>query len=157
MIKRFIVNGPQSQTTKDLERWGRLASKRGIDIHIPAPVDKAHAFGYHLATRNFFAWLCGRPLVGDFLGDAFVQLLHSMNEFRTGVDNVQDLTAYLVAQGYADLVCQPDYALATLHLAESFQLSELYVTSFCHCVGMSDLLYNSSEYQVCLLSVDIRV
>ncbi|KAI9166529.1 hypothetical protein HJFPF1_02636 [Paramyrothecium foliicola] len=151
LIDRFLeVDGSRPRTAKDLERWSRLASKKSIELYIPAPPfsDKREAYEYHLATRNFFAWVCGQPLVGDHLGRAFVSLLHSMQEFRaTGVDNLGDLMAYAGHQGYRNLVCQPDYAMAVLHFAGASKLKDAYIQAFCHCVGMSDMLYDSSEYQ----------
>lgn len=111
--------------------------------------DKTQAFHYHLATRNFFAWIFRRSMVGEHLGSSLVCLLHSMHEFRSGRDeNVEDLMDYLDEEGYLDLADQPEHALAMLHLAEFFHLKDLYIRAFAHCVGMSDRLFLSTEYQV---------
>jgi len=67
-------------------------SARRHELYIPAPrsIERGQAFHYHSATRNFFAWVFGRPLVGSHLGGALVGLLNSMNEFRSaGENNVQ--------------------------------------------------------------------
>lgn len=111
--------------------------------------DKTQAFHYHLATRNFFAWVFRRSMVGEHLGGALVCLLHSMHEFRLGTeDNVEDMMDYLDEEGYLDLADRPDHALAVLHLAEFFHLKELYTRAFAHCVGMSRYIFTSTEYWV---------
>lgn len=88
-------------------------------------------------------------MVGNTLGDALVGVFHSMHEFRSDVDdNVEDLMEYLDEEGYLDMANQPNHALAILHLAECFQMKELYIRAFAHCVGMNDSLVSSTEYQV---------
>lgn len=152
LIERFMVtDGPHPRTPTGLERWHRADRRRVVELYIPPPsmADKTQAFHYHLATRNFFAWIFRRSIVGQHLGDALVGLLHSMHEFRSGVDdNVADMMGYLDEEGYLDLAGQPNHALAMLHLSEFFQMKELYTRAFAHCVGMSDQLYLSSEYLV---------
>lgn len=136
---------------RDLPKWSRRTSRR-IELFIPPPptADKAQAFHCHLATRNFFAWVFRRSMVGQTLGEALVGVMHSMKEFRFGVENdVEDLMGYLDEEGYLDMANQPNHALAMLHLAESFQMKELYTRAFAHAVGMSDSLLSSTEYQVC--------
>lgn len=72
-----------------------------------------------------------------------------MHEFRSGVaDGVRDLVDYLDEKGYLGMKNQPHRALALLTLAETFQLRDLYVRAFAHCVGMREQLGSSSEYQV---------
>ncbi|KAL1863881.1 hypothetical protein Daus18300_008030 [Diaporthe australafricana] len=70
-----------------------------------------------------------------------------MHEFRdAGVDNKRDLLGYLDEEGYLDTRHQPNHALAILHVAENFELRDLYIDAFTHCVGMSERLYRSPEY-----------
>ncbi|KAK7697121.1 hypothetical protein SLS64_013865 [Diaporthe eres] len=63
-----------------------------------------------------------------------------------GVDNKRDLLSYLDEEGYLDTRHQPNHALAILHVAENFELRDLYIDAFAHCVGMSEQLYKSPEY-----------
>lgn len=122
-----------------------------VDLYIPAPptASRSQSLQYHIATRNFFAWIFRRSMVGNHLGNALVALLGSMHEFRdAGVDNKQDLLSYLDEEGYLDTRHQPNHALAILHMAENFELRELYIDAFAHCVGMSEQLYKSPEYSV---------
>lgn len=122
-----------------------------VDLYIPAPLTatRAQALQYHVATRNFFAWIFRRSVVGDYLGTALIGLFNTMEEFReVDADNLLDLLDYLDEEGYLDMRNQPDHALAVLRLAEVFELDHLYVEAFAHCVGMSERLYKHSEYSV---------
>ncbi|GJC86021.1 hypothetical protein ColLi_08859 [Colletotrichum liriopes] len=134
----------------DLDQWNALNPNERIELYIPPPpmADKEQAFSYHLATRNFFAWIFRRSMVGEHLGTALIGLLNSMAEFRgNDEDNVRDLMSYLDEEGYLDIKGQPHHALALLHLAEFFQMKDMYIDAFSHCVGMSEELFYSPEYQ----------
>ena len=91
-------------------------------------------------------------MVGQHLGSALIKLMDNMYEFRTpGADNVEDMMRYVGGEGYRDMANQPVHALAMLHLAEYYQLRDLYIDAFAHCAGMGDCLYTLPEYQVCLI------
>lgn len=122
-----------------------------MELYIPPPpaADKNQAFRYHLATRNFFAWVFRRSMVGEHLGGALIGLLNSMHEFRSGVeDNLVEMMDYLDEEGYLDLTHQANHALALLNFAEAFEIQDTYVRAFAHSVGMNDWLYTSNEYEV---------
>ncbi|KAI1037355.1 hypothetical protein LB503_008879 [Fusarium chuoi] len=71
-----------------------------------------------------------------------------MHEFRSGVDdNVSDMMEYFDEEGYLDMANQPNHALAILQLAECFQMKELYIRAFAHCVGMSEYLFENAGFQ----------
>ncbi|KAM0389888.1 hypothetical protein ACHAQC_007873 [Fusarium culmorum] len=70
-----------------------------------------------------------------------------MHEFRCGVeDNVTDMMDYFDEEGYLDMANQPNHALAMLQLAEFFQMRELYIRAFSHCVGMSEYLFENPGF-----------
>lgn len=141
----------------DLDRWNALNPNEKVELYIPAPpmADKEQSFAYHLATRNFFAWIFRRSVVGEHLGTALIGLLNSMAEFRgDDQDNIPDLISYLDEEGYLDIKCQPHQALALLNLSEFFQMRDMYIDAFSHCVGMSEELPYSPEYQVCLINAN---
>ncbi|KAF4999481.1 hypothetical protein FGRMN_2410 [Fusarium graminum] len=150
-IQRFLVwDGVQTPNLRELTRWTQKNPTRMIELYVPPPstTDKTQAFNYHLATRNFFAWVFRRSMVGCSLGGAIVGLLHSMHEFRSGVnDNVTDMMDYFDEEGYLDMANQPNHAVAMLQLAESFQMRELYIRAFAHCVGMSEYLFDSAGFE----------
>ena len=150
-IERFLVtDGYRPRTVDEIERWYRRDPRRTVELFIPPPTtDTAQARLYHLAARNFLAWVVRGSMVGEHLGNALVALLHSMHEFRAGVeDNLGDLLGYLDEEGYLFLADQPSHAMALLFLAESLQLGQLYARAFAHCVGMSERLSSSTEYHV---------
>ncbi|KAL8753840.1 MAG: hypothetical protein Q9199_004749 [Rusavskia elegans] len=120
------------------------------ELFIPAPsgLTREASFRFHVTTRNFFAWMFEKPLVGDGLGHSLLSLLDRMNEFRGNEDeNLEDMLAYLDSQEYTDFRSCPDHALAVLQFAERHELLDLWRDSFCHCAGMSDDLQSSAEYE----------
>ena len=124
-----------------------------FELHIPAPshVSREEAFRYHLTTRNFFAWMFGRPLVGERLGDSLIDLYERMNELRHDPQrNEDDLLAYIDTQGYTDFRDCCDHALAVLRFSEKLELRELWTDAFAHCAGMWEKLDMSAEFPVCL-------
>ncbi|KAI1645349.1 uncharacterized protein F4817DRAFT_360066 [Daldinia loculata] len=130
---------------------GDPARQSRIELFIPAPPrsDKHQSYKYHLATRNFVAYVFRRSMVGENLGAALITLMHSMHQFRLrDVDNVQDLMGYLDEEGYLNLRSNPAHAIAILHLSEVFRLRGLYINAFAHCCGMSDQLPTVPEYQL---------
>ncbi|EGY22155.1 uncharacterized protein VDAG_03593 [Verticillium dahliae VdLs.17] len=157
LIQRFISREmPESPGSlfdpyDDLDQWHYLNPTRKVDLYIPAPpmANKQDAFLYHLATRNLIAWVFNRSVVGDHLGTALINLLSSMSEFRNDdEDHVGDLLDYLDEEGYLDIRNQPIHALALLRMAETFQIRDIFTDAFCHCVGMSDRLPSTPEWQL---------
>jgi hypothetical protein len=125
-----------------------------VELFIPAPEDAARdgSFRWHITTRNFFAWIFGKPLVGVHLGQAMVDLQERMRLYRSGrVDNHQDFLNYADKQGYRNLSDFPDYALAMLYYAEHYKLRSVWMDAFAHCVGMNERLVLSPEFPVSLL------
>jgi len=129
--------------------YSSTSSVNDFDIYLPAPEDasRSDAFAWHLATRNLFAWMLDAPLVGSSLGKSLVDLLERMLTLRPATaDNVRDCLDYAESMGYMDFAHSPDYALAMLRFAEHFQLRDLWVDAFVHCVGMNDSLCISKEF-----------
>ncbi|KAI4276536.1 MAG: hypothetical protein LQ337_002418 [Flavoplaca oasis] len=120
------------------------------ELFIPAPsgLSREASFRFHVTTRNFFAWMFEKPLVGDRLGDSLLSLLDRMNDFREDEDeNLEDVLAYLDSQEYTDFRSCPDHAIAVLQFAERHELLDLWRDSFCHGAGMGDELQSSVEYE----------
>ena len=123
-------------------------------MFIPAPSEfsKDEALQYHITTRNFFAWMYNRPLVGDRLGKAMIRLQERMEQYRPDQqENRDNVFAYLEDQGYLDFRHCPDHALALLQYAEHYQSRDLWIDAFAHCTGMNDELDASCEFEVGLL------
>jgi hypothetical protein len=148
-----FAESPISDTSSNEDGgfFGHPAATKHFDLYIPAPptAEREQAFLYHMATRNFFAWIFGKSLVGTHLGGALVGLLNSMNEFRSqGEDNVQAILDYMDDEGYADMRNSPDHALAILFFAEHFEFRDMWIDAFAHCCGMNDILITSGGFEV---------
>ena len=104
LIRRFLARDSRDtvEPAEDHGGWARRLcesrTKEQVELYIPAPPesDEPGAYKYHLTIRNFFAFIFRRSMVGEHLGVALVDLMHSLHEYRTAdVDNVRDLMAYL--------------------------------------------------------------
>ncbi|CZS93292.1 uncharacterized protein RCO7_07768 [Rhynchosporium graminicola] len=153
LLDRFLAicpgGSPSSQWSSDGGYFSQTKDKL-YELYIPAPpnVDRGEAFLYHTATRNFFAWLFGKSLIGVHLGGALVGLLNSMNEFRSKEeDNVQGIMDFMDEEGYADMRKAPDHALAILYFAEHFHFKDLWIDAFAHCTGMNERLIVSPGFE----------
>ena len=105
---------------------------------------------FHLTTRNFFAWMFEKPLVGSRLGESMINLRRRMDHWRPDPEeNMDDFLQYIDEQGYTDFRDCPDHALAVLQWAESVKNAELWTDAFVHCVGMNEQLVSSNEFSVC--------
>ena len=121
------------------------------ELHIPAPTHygREEAFRYHLTTRNFFAWMFDRPVVGERLGDSLIDLYDRMNELRPDQQqNEDDLLTYIDGQGYTDFRDCCDHALAVLRFSEKLELRDLWTDAFAHCAGLWEKLDTSAEFPV---------
>ncbi|KAI4163836.1 MAG: hypothetical protein LQ342_002609 [Letrouitia transgressa] len=156
LIDAYCVNSPPetpstgSETSSDEDYFNDPTPPAKYELYIPAPshLNREGAFRYHLTTRNFFAWMYEKPVVGDRLGEALISLLERMNTFRVDEDeNLDDMLAYIDGQEYTDFRSCPDHALAVLQFAEKFELLDLWRDSFCHCAGMNDKLPSSAEFE----------
>jgi len=151
MARDGLASAMASLEGRDLDFLDDMRTDARVELYIPPPpmATREESLRYHLATRNFFAWVFRRSLVGEHLGTSMINLLNSMMGFRRpGEPNMDDLMAYLDEEGYLDMRGQPIHALAVLHFAEYFQSKKLYTDAFAHCVGMYDDLFAIPEYQI---------
>ncbi|KAF2399350.1 hypothetical protein EJ06DRAFT_464854, partial [Trichodelitschia bisporula] len=138
-----------AQATKEVNSFNPT-NPGVIELFIPPPdnLTKDAAFAWHLTTRNFFAFLFGKPLVGSLLGRAMVDLQDRLQLLRPdAARNQREVMAYLEGMGYLEFVHCPEYALALLHYAENFRIGDLWIDAFVHCVGMNDLIESNSQLQ----------
>lgn len=162
LLERFVVQSDKSPSvhtshsgSSSESYFSNAGAPAAYELYIPVPetVPRDQAFLYHIATRNFFAWVLTRPLVGVHLGGALVGLFNSMKEFRRTADNVSDVMTYMQEVGYSDFRDSPDHALAVLFFAEHFHFRDLWIDAFAHCAGMNDRIFESSEFEVCVPGV----
>ncbi|KAE9379332.1 hypothetical protein N431DRAFT_553574 [Stipitochalara longipes BDJ] len=153
LLDRFLVQTLEETPSSDgsfKDSYFEQTSTKIYELYVPPPADadRKEAFLYHMATRNFFAWIFGKSLVGNHLGAALVGLLNSMSQFRSvGEDNVEAIMDYMDEEGYADMRGQPDHALAILFFAEHFRFRDLWIDAFAHCTGMNEKLINSPGFE----------
>lgn len=134
-----------------VDNLARSANSNPCELFIPAPDEytKDAAFRWHLTTRNFFAFLFRKPLVGTKLGRTLIELQERIHVFRPGnPNNHKDLMEYLENMGYLEFSHCPDYSLGLLQFAEHYELKELWIDAFTHCVGMNKILSESPEFSV---------
>lgn len=104
---------------------------------------------WHLTTRNFFAFLMDKPLVGSCLSEALLDLQDRLDLVRPNdPNNHHDLMSYFERSGYLEFSHCPDYSLAFLHFAERSEQYDLWVDAFVHSVGMNEMLTLSPEFNV---------
>ncbi|KKY19900.1 hypothetical protein UCDDS831_g05185 [Diplodia seriata] len=127
------------------------APEQMYELYIPAPEGcmREEAFQWHLTTRNFFAFLFKKPLVGTHLGGALVDLQERLHLFRSAqpMDNQSALMEYAEEVGYLNFTHRPDNALAMLYYAEHYEIKDLWIDAYAHCVGMNETLFLSSEHE----------
>ncbi|KAK6601558.1 hypothetical protein H4I96_06899 [Botrytis cinerea] len=151
-MSKDINGSPIVDSNEVLDEYNSISSNSYYaELYIPAPVmaERGEAFLYHTATRNFFAWVFKKSLVGQDLGSALVGLLNSMSQFRsTDANNVDDIVAYIDGEGYADMRNTPDHALGIMHFAEHFHFKDMWIDALAHCAGMCEKLHNSPGFEL---------
>ncbi|RCI14826.1 hypothetical protein L249_6538 [Ophiocordyceps polyrhachis-furcata BCC 54312] len=169
LVERFgVVDGRPPRSAAEAGRWCRLNPGRTVELFVPPPPkttrdddddddnddndddDNEKDISHLLAMRNLLAWVVGRgSLVGHCLGPSLVSLLVTMRQFRTltASDCAADLVDYLADRGFLIMTNSPHRAAALLILAETARLAGLYREAFAHCVGMSERLAESPEYE----------
>ncbi len=126
----------------------RISKDRAV---YPAAPEGQHAGCHSLPRRRPQLLRLGVPKIdgGRAPGNCADRPSRSMEDFRcAGENNLDDLISYMDEEGYLDMRNQPVHALAMLHLAEYYQLRELFIDAFAHCAGMNDQLFQVPEYQV---------
>ncbi|KAG8527064.1 uncharacterized protein KY384_008493 [Bacidia gigantensis] len=142
---------PESKrATRDSGYFDEPSPYAQHDLYLAAPshYSREEALQYHVITRNFFAWMYEKPLVGERLGQGLINLQERMHVYRPiSNENQDDLLKYVEDQGYMDFRHCPDHALALLQYAEKYELDDLWTDAFVHCSGMNDELEISGELE----------
>ncbi|KAB8297179.1 hypothetical protein EYC80_002557 [Monilinia laxa] len=152
LLETFMPKGSKVLEINEIlgEYFSGASNTDFVKLYMPAPVkaERREAFLYHAATRNFFAWVCQKSLVGQDLGSALVALLNSMSQFRSNdANNVDDIVTYIDGEGYSDLRNTPDHALGIMHFAEHFHFKDMWIDALAHSAGMCEKLHNSPGFE----------
>ncbi|KAF4580852.1 choriogenin Hminor [Ophiocordyceps camponoti-floridani] len=149
LIERFgVLDGRPLRSAAEALDYTRLNTTCTVDIFIPDQ-DNDDAVSHMLAIRNLLSWAVGAPLVGGKLGESLVALRESMRRYRHLSDPEcgRDVVDYLAARGMLAVANRPQRAVALLVFAEAARMAGLYREVFAHCVGMSERLGGSPEYE----------
>ena len=112
------------------------------EIHFPAPdgASRIEVLRHHITTRNLFAFLLGKPLVGLTYYQALTDLHeHLMLYMPQEVDCARLIIRYLVNNHLHNVSNDPAAAAGLLAWSENVEVrwQEGWREAFVHCVGMS--------------------
>lgn len=145
-----LSSGDTTPSELSTSIYDLYTSTYDLYLGAPAGLDRDETCRWHVTTRNFFAWLQGKPLVGESLGWALVMLAERIQSWiGHEVDATSEVLQYAEELGYLDFVNLPTNALAMLHFAETYQNRTLWIDAFAHCVGMKEELLDLPGYEVC--------
>ena len=88
-------------------------------IDAPSGGSKVDVLRYHVTTRNFFAFLLRKPLVGFTFYQALMDLYERLKEYLSpSVDSAVALQSYLVVNGLVNVSNEPRAAAGLLAWSE---------------------------------------
>ena len=113
----------------------------------PAGVaEKIEVLRHHITTRNFFAFLQRKCLVGFTFYQALVDLHERLEEYLPpGTDCTAAMRCYLVEIGLVNVSNEPRAAAGLLAWSEDIRWNEGWREAFVHSVGMYDQLVQLQE------------
>ena len=145
-ISSSLIEETKSVTLIDMLEKGTIQAERFEKDQIPGVQHKlyidAHSGGskvdvlrYHVTTRNFFAFLLRKPLVGFTFYQALVDLYQRLEEYLSPhVDSAVALQSYLVMIGLVNVSSEPRAAAGLLAWSEDVKWNngwrEAYVYRF---------------------------
>ncbi|CAD6592632.1 MAG: hypothetical protein ASARMPRED_006479 [Alectoria sarmentosa] len=107
---------------------------------------KLDVLRYHITTRNFFAFLIRKALVGFTFYQALVDLHKRLEEYLSpGIDKAVALQSYLVMTGLLNVSNEPRAAAGLLAWSEDVRWNNGWREAFAHSVGMYAELSNLQE------------
>jgi hypothetical protein len=135
--------------TNGCKGCGKPSTMRALYLPAPRGVDLETTIDHHLGVRNFFAWLYNVPMAGRTLGKSLSDLKDHLDLYRPNKEpqNQADVVTFADFQRYLDFRECADHALAAIQFAEKYQIEDLWIDAFAHCVGMDNKsLRMSLEY-----------
>ncbi len=108
--------------------------------------DKIEVLRHHITTRNFFAFLQRKCLVGFTFYQALVDLHQRLEEYLPpGTDCTAAMRCYLVELGLVNVSNEPRAAAGLLAWSEDIRWNEGWREAFVHGVGMYEQLNQLQE------------
>ena len=121
------------------------------EIHFPPPTEgsKTTILRYHITTRNLFAFLTKKPLVGLTFYQALVDLHQRLHLYMPqGTDCTRLLIDYLTESNHQNVSNDPAAAAGLLAWSEEAEVQwrDGWREGFVHCCGMYTRLVTIPEY-----------
>ena len=150
-VKRFGLGGRAPSSASVISNPGNEAQIRH-EIHFPAPdgASRTEILRHHITTRNFFALLLNKPLVGLTFYQALIDLHERLLVFMPRESNCTDVIIGFLTRNRLHNICNDPAAAAGL-LAYSeddeVQWPEGWREGFVHCSGMYTKLPELPEFR----------
>ena len=132
--------------------YGNYEGQISYELCFPVPrgMSATEALRYNITTRNFFALLHDRSLVGLNLYQALNDLTERLRTYMEGRDYVGMLLEYVSSNGLDDFRENPSNAAAYLAWCETADVryEEGWREAFVHCTGMYNRLEATPEYKL---------
>lgn len=133
----------EDDDTSDSGYAGSNSSERDgqcWELYVSAPVElsRQEAFMYHVGTRNYFAYLLNKPIVGESFGTALSDLWTRIQSWQPKNTSIEPFRSFCQEQGYLSFAGNLEYASAALFWSEQAHVKDIWIDAFAHCVGMYD-------------------
>ena len=121
------------------------------EIYFPPPTDgtKMEILRHHITTRNVFALLCNKAIVGLSFYQALIDLLERLQMYLPlETDCASLMIDYLTSNGLSDIRNDPASAAGLLAWSEepTVRWAEGWREAFVHCVGMYNKVTSATEF-----------
>lgn len=149
-VKKFGFGHRAPSLSSEISKPGDEAQIR-YEIHFPAPngTSRIEILRHHITTRNFFALLLNKPLVGLTFYQALVDLHERLTVFMPRNSDCNNMIVGYLTRNRLNNVCNDPAAAAGL-LAYSeddeVQWPEGWREGFVHCSGMYSKLPQLPEF-----------
>ena len=115
-------------------------------MEAPSGGSRTDVLRFHITTRNFFAFMLCKPLVGFTFYQALVDLQERLEYYLDSTtDHVSALKSYLVKLGLVNVCNEPRAAAGLLAWSEDVRWNEGWREAFVHSVGMYERISQLQE------------
>ncbi|KAL8784050.1 MAG: hypothetical protein Q9195_009200 [Heterodermia aff. obscurata] len=155
-IRSNLLHDSKSDVLIQMMRDGRIKTRQAdkqatsirysLCMEAPSGGSRIDVLRYHITTRNFFAFMLRKPLVGFTFYQALVDLQDRLEYYlATTTDHVSALKSYLVNLGLVNVCNEPRAAAGLLAWSEDVRWNEGWREAFVHSVGMYERISQLQE------------
>ena len=150
-VQRFGLGRRFPPASSEISKPGNEAQIRH-EIHFPAPdgASRTEILRHHITTRNFFAFLLNKPLVGLTLYQALIDLHERLLMLMPRDTNPTEMIRQFLMHNHLHNICNnPAAAAGFLAYSEDdeVQWPEGWREGFVHCSGMYTMLRGLPEFR----------